>query len=628
MQFIHRFCLLFLFWVTLFVSSGLHGQDEAEPKKFFLPKSATAAAYMLNRLSNKELIEAPRSEFVYVALLQRKGLDRKYRLEAIEGLVKNRGSDSVTEIIQGIRVLDKKGEEQEPVLRDLALLLLQRKSPDLSAKKSALEALEQDAQLPLTRQIALAAQVAAAGSGDAVWKQLESDPSRLAALILSIPLISDAPLRSSFYPRIFPLLKTSAQPEIQRAAITAYSSMPGKETEIFQTLSGLFLAGTEPNLAVAGLQRLPRKTWPKEQSGALFEGLLKHLQNVPASQRTEAEFVQAFQFATELATLLPPEKARSGGKILRSLGVAVFTIRALSEQMLYDKTLIVVEAGKPVELILINDDGMPHNLVVVTPGSIEEVGEAAEKMKPEPDALGRIHVPANPKVLFATPMIEAGQQGKLAFTAPEEPGDYGYVCTFPGHWRRMIGTLAVVKDVEAYLSSRANVVEPVATEWKVEDLAPDLEKSGSPRNIENGRALFTSLACAQCHQLGAVGYGYGPELSSVFKRYQNKSSEVLLQILEPSLVISNRYQNVQFELKNGESASGMVVKEDAGSVTIQSGPSDLLIQTIKTADVEKRQPQTSSLMPAGLLNMLSKQQILDLFFYMESASGSTHSHAH
>ena len=45
-----------------------------------------AAAYVLGRLSDQELIAAPRSEFVYVALLQRKGLDSKYRLEALSGL--------------------------------------------------------------------------------------------------------------------------------------------------------------------------------------------------------------------------------------------------------------------------------------------------------------------------------------------------------------------------------------------------------------------------------------------------------------------------------------------------------------------------------------------------------------
>src|SRR5438094_2088871 len=100
---------------------------QEEPKTFFLPKSPTAAAYILSRLSNKELIAAPRSEFVYVALLQRKGLDRKYRLEAIEGLAKARRTDPLSELIGGIGELDKKGEEFEPVLRELAGILLTTK---------------------------------------------------------------------------------------------------------------------------------------------------------------------------------------------------------------------------------------------------------------------------------------------------------------------------------------------------------------------------------------------------------------------------------------------------------------------------------------------------------------------
>ena len=61
----------------------LRADEEPVRKTFFLPKSPTAAAYVLGRLSNKELSEAPRSEFVYVALLQRKGLDKKFRLEAL-----------------------------------------------------------------------------------------------------------------------------------------------------------------------------------------------------------------------------------------------------------------------------------------------------------------------------------------------------------------------------------------------------------------------------------------------------------------------------------------------------------------------------------------------------------------
>src|SRR6266511_115687 len=125
------------------------GADEEPAKKtLFLPKSPRAAAYVLSRLSNKELIEAPRSEFVYVALLERKGLDKKYRAEALDGLAKIRTTDALTELLKGVEQLDQKGEEAEPVLRDLAGLLLQTKRADLTAKHAELEKLAAEAQLP------------------------------------------------------------------------------------------------------------------------------------------------------------------------------------------------------------------------------------------------------------------------------------------------------------------------------------------------------------------------------------------------------------------------------------------------------------------------------------------------
>ena len=336
---------------------------------------------------------------------------------------------------------------------------------------------------------------------------------------------------------------------------------------------------------------------------------------------------RSFQFATDLSAVLPPEKAAVIGKTLRALGVSVFVVRTIPEQMLYDKTLIVVEAGKPVEIILINDDAMPHNLVVVAPGALEEIGQVAEKMPPEADGQGRLYVPDSPKVLHATKLVEPGQQIKLSFTAPSEPGDYQYVCTFPGHWRRMTGTLAVVKDVEAYLASRAASIEPKVTEWKMEDLAPDLGKANSGRDLARGKDLFTKLACAGCHKLGQEGNNYGPELTDVFKRYNNDSTNILRQILEPSLVISNRYRNIQFELKDGETVSGMIVKEDAEIFTVQTGPSDSLIQTLKKSDIKAQQPQASSTMPEGLLNTLSKEEILDLLAYLESG-GNLPAHKH
>lgn len=609
------------------VWAGVAADQDATGKKFFLPKSPTAAAYVLGRLSNKELSEAPRSELVYVALLQRKGLERKYRLEALDGLAKIRQTDTLTELIGGLVDLDRKGADSEAALRELSVILLQAKPVELAAKRAALEKLATDSQLAVTRQIGCAGLITADGNADGVWSRAESTPGQLSDLLLAIPMIREAGLRAALYPKVEPLLHRPEPKEVRRAAITAIAALPGHETETFLTLAGLVKSGEERPAAVASLQRIPRKAWPRAQIQPLLESLIAYLQGVPPDQRTGPEALGAFQFAGELAALLPAETAAGFAKTLRALGVSVFVLRTVPEQMLYDKSLLVIEAGKPVEIILINDDQMPHNLVVVTPGAAEEIGPAAETMPPDPDPQGRLYVPDSPKVLHATRLVEPGQQAKLSFVAPETPGEYQFVCTFPGHWRRMLGTLAVVRDVETYLASPA--AAPRVTDWKVEDLTAELARLDGARDLAGGKAVFTRLACASCHKLGPEGVNYGPDLTGVAARFNHDRAELLRQIIEPSLVISNRYRNFEFELKDGESVFGMIVQEDGESLTLQTGPSDHLIQLLPKSEVQSRRPQSSSLMPVGLLNTLSKEEILDLLAYLESGGGSTsHKHEH
>jgi putative heme-binding domain-containing protein len=618
--------VLLIALIASFTPSSRAAEEPAR-KTLFLPKSPVAAAYVLARLSNKELIEAPRSEFVYVALLQRAGLERKYRLEALDGLAKARNTDTLAEIIRGIAELDRKGENGLPVLRELATLLLQKTPADLAKKREDLEKLTTEGELPLTRQAGYAALVTADGSVDKTWSAVESESAKFADLLRSIPLVRDNALRAGLYPKLQPLLDKSDAEEVRRAAVTAIVAVPGHDADTFNTLAALARAGTERATIVESLQKIPRKSWPPEQAEPLVASLMSYLKELPADQRTESEALSAFQLASDLVTLLPADKAKEAGKALRAVGVSVFVIRTIPEQMLYDKSLIVVEAGKPVEIILINEDVMPHNLVIVTPGASEEIGKAAEKMAPEPDAQGRIHVPASPKVLQATKMVEAGQQAKLSFTAPTDPGDYQYVCTFPGHWMRMLGTLAVVNDVEAYLASRPATPEPKMTEWKLADLAADLDKVGPGRNLTGGKENFARLACVQCHKLGKDGYAYGPDLTDVLKRLKNDRAALLTEILEPSKVIADRYKNYVFELNDGEELVGMIVKEDAETVTVQTGPSDTLIQPVKKSNIKKRELQTSSMMPLGLLSLLTKEQILDLLAYIESG-GNVPAHHH
>ena len=76
-------------------------------------------------------------------------------------------------------------------------------------------------------------------------------------------------------------------------------------------------------------------------------------------------------------------------------------------------------------------------------------------MPPIPDKQGRIYVPANKKIIASSKLLEAGQKETLKLTAPEKPGDYEYVCTYPEHWKVMFGQLVVVKDMDAFLQTSA-----------------------------------------------------------------------------------------------------------------------------------------------------------------------------
>ncbi len=606
-------------------SSCARPEDQPQQTNFFLPQNPVAAAYILGRLSNRELIEAPRGEFVYAALLRRKGLERKYRIEALKGLVEIRHTDFLGELLRAIAELDSKGDDSEETLRNLAPILMQSSRTEILSRHAELDRLALQGQLPLTRQIAYAARITADGSLEPSWTNAAPNPVRLEDLVLGLPLVSDVSLRGEAYAKVKPLLLVADPPALRRAAIVAVVDLPGREEETFGSLAALVQAKVEVPVAVASLGRIPRSAWAKDLLAPLSQSLVDYLQTVPTAERTEATFANALQFAGELASLLPPELERSLTRTLRSLGPTVVTLHAVQEQMRFDKELIVVEVDKPVVIILQNDDAMPHNLAILAPGTLKQIGLAAEKMSPEPDSEGRLYVPVSPNVLHATKLASPGQKIQLAFNAPAQPGDYPFACTFPGHWLRMAGTLAVARDVDSYRANYARSQQPRMTEWKLADFSSDLPQAGLGRNLETGKELFSKLACTQCHKLGPNGYAYGPDLTDVFKRYKNDRAGVLQQILEPSRVIEDRYRNFNFELKDGDSLLGLILKEDDQRVTIQTGPADSLIQILKKSEIQQRRPAISSPMPVGLLNALSKSQIFDLLAYLES-DGNVPSH--
>ncbi|GAB2781123.1 hypothetical protein GCM10027275_25890 [Rhabdobacter roseus] len=109
----------------------------------------------------------------------------------------------------------------------------------------------------------------------------------------------------------------------------------------------------------------------------------------------------------------------------------------------FDQTELTVKAGSRVKVTMTNNDDMPHNFLVVQQGTANAAGEAAIKLGLKGNEMG--YVPNLPSILYHTKLIPPGAEDTIYFLAPTKPGKYTYVCTYPGHYLSMQGTLTVVE---------------------------------------------------------------------------------------------------------------------------------------------------------------------------------------
>lgn len=153
-------------------------------------------------------------------------------------------------------------------------------------------------------------------------------------------------------------------------------------------------------------------------------------------------------------------------------------------------------------------------------------------------------------------------------------------------------------------------------EWTLADLLPHLDRAGYGRNFERGRQAFIDAQCYACHRLGNTGGASGPELTGAAIKYGRR--ELLESIVEPSKVISDQYRNTLVILKDGEDATGRLVRESADELVIELDPLTRQERTIARKLVEEVRPSDVSAMPEGLLNALSREDILDLLAFLEN----------
>jgi putative heme-binding domain-containing protein len=436
------------------------------------------------------------------------------------------------------------------------------------------------------------------------------------------------------------LTVSSESPEqaVRRAAMNALTSVRGQEAETFKSLARFLRDDADRHAAIQALQRIPTALWPKEEAKPSLDVLLAYLRKVPVTERTTPAALDAMQMADSLASLLPLNEARQVRQELGELGVRVIRLATVPEQMLFNKERLVMKAGKPVEILFENNDLMPHNFVVTQPGALEEIGTLAEAQATAPGAMERQYVPVSSKVLLKSRLVQPREVERLSYTAPKQVGVYPYVCTYPGHWRRMYGALYVVADLEeyqadpeAYLAKNPLPIKDELLkftrprkEWKFEELAGPVEHLASGRSFTNGKNLFQVASCVSCHKMNGVGNEIGPDLTKIDPK-QDKPIEILHDILDPSFRINDKFETYTIETQSGKVYTGLILEQKDGMVKLIENP---LAKTppvvIKVTDIAERKKSPVSIMPKGLLDKLNLEEILDLVAYIAARGDANH----
>lgn len=136
-------------------------------------------------------------------------------------------------------------------------------------------------------------------------------------------------------------------------------------------------------------------------------------------------------------------KPSVAAKPSESANVQAVKIRTMTAQMRYDLEVFTVRPGAQVRLEFENGDDLPHNLVFCQPGT-DTAAMALKQMEKPEEALRRNWLPDDPRIWLHSAMLNPHQSEELRFTAPVKPGDYPYVCTFPGHALTMRGVMKVL----------------------------------------------------------------------------------------------------------------------------------------------------------------------------------------
>ena len=153
--------------------------------------------------------------------------------------------------------------------------------------------------------------------------------------------------------------------------------------------------------------------------------------------------------------------------------------------------------------------------------------------------------------------------------------------------------------------------------WTVAAATQAYKQKATTYNFENGQNMYKSSLCISCHSIGGKGGTSGPELTQVRTRFS--INNLVEAIVNPSSVVSDRYRNTKYTLKNGNIVIGRLIDETENQMEISTNAFTPSVTTKFRKNQLLRQEEVMlSPMPPALINRLNNQEVADLIAYLMS----------
>ncbi|HLJ12009.1 MAG TPA: PVC-type heme-binding CxxCH protein [Planctomycetaceae bacterium] len=136
-------------------------------------------------------------------------------------------------------------------------------------------------------------------------------------------------------------------------------------------------------------------------------------------------------------------------------------------------------------------------------------------------------------------------------------------------------------------------------------------------DIRRGQTVFNSskAACAACHPFGYLGGNVGPDLTKIGTIRQER--DLLEAIVFPSASFVRSFEPVAIVTKSGKTYNGLVKSDLLDEIVLATGPKEEA--RIARDDIEEMRPSNVSVMPSGLDQQLSPQDLADLIAFLRAA---------